>query len=97
MSWRTQWTDDHGEDGLRADKFTVIQNSTGETITGTGELVFVLRPDSDQSAWYALEHYAKMVWRRSPLLSSQLLTRLDAIRRRNVKARIDARDHDVTP
>lgn len=94
MTYRDQWTDDHGEDGLR-DKFTVVQNSSGETITGTDELVIVLRPESDQSAWYALQEYGKMVRRRSPLLSAQLLDRLYDIRRRNVKARIDARD--VTP
>lgn len=82
MTYRRTWTRDHGEDGLRL-KFTVIHNSTGETITGTEELVIVLRPESDKAAYLALRLYAMVVWRRAPKLSDELRERLAAIAKRN--------------
>lgn len=88
-AWRTEWTNEHGEDGLRQ-KFTVIQNSTGETITGTEELVFVMRPESDKSAWRCLRDYALMVRRRAPKLSDDLIDRLKEIEKRNT-SRMDGR------
>lgn len=87
--WRTQWSNEHGEDGLRQ-KFTVIQNSTGQEITGTDELVIVLRPESDKSAWRCLRDYALMVRRRSPQLSNDLIDRLKEIEQRNHRPRVDA-------
>lgn len=87
--WRTRWSNEHGEDGLRQ-KFTVIQNSTGQEITGTDELVIVLRPEGDKSAWRCLRDYALMVRRRSPQLSNDLIDRLKEIEQRNHQPRVDA-------
>lgn len=89
--WRTQWSEDHGEDGLR-DKFTVVHNNSGETISGTDELVVVLRPESDRSACEALKVYALIASRRAPKFAEELHRRLREIEKRNRRARIDAYD-----
>lgn len=101
---RTQWSDEHGDDGLR-DKFSVYKTAdathdiyvdTSTTLdvfdsdgrVGTSaprspsdEFVFVLRPESDEAAWLALQEYAARVTKRSPLLAHQLREQLVRIYR----------------
>lgn len=93
-SWRTKWSNEHDDEGLGGlqEKFAVRETSSGEEITGTDELVFVLRPESDRAAHEALKIYALVARRRAPKLALELLDRLQVIEKRNRRARIDARD-----
>lgn len=99
-----QWSDNHGPDEFY-DKFRVYRVSTGEEISRTDEFVFVLRPESDEAAWFALQTYAHAAAHRSPELAAAINDRLRAIyvrqgtprldRREGMPARI--RDRDDTP
>ena len=92
MSYRDQWTDEHGADGLRA-KFVVYKRSdrvtngpcladvfhAEERIGEDGEFIFVLRPESDHEAWVALGVYAHQVEGRAPQLAHDIRTHLERI------------------
>lgn len=88
-----KWTDEHGEDGLR-DKFAVYKSadvtSSGRAnydayhqaarVGADGEFVFVLRPETDWAAFYALTPYAAEVRERAPQLAYDIdihLLRID--------------------
>lgn len=58
------------------ERFTVIDNETGEAISGRGELVVVLRPEHDRAALQALQLYTAVARRRSPRLASEMAARL---------------------
>jgi len=95
VSYRDQWIDEHGADGLRA-KFAVYKtadriqwDALGESyrdefasskrIGEDGEFVFVLRPESDHGAWVALGVYAHQVEARSPQLAAGIRAQLQRI------------------
>lgn len=89
---RTRWTNDRGADGLR-DKFHVYSAadampwhqgeftgySTDRRLGATGEFVFVLRPESDEAAYWALREYAIGMKHRSPRLAKDIHAQLDRI------------------
>lgn len=61
------------------DKYTVIENSTGETV----ENCFVLRPFNDPAARVALRHYAQYIRASNPKLADDITRWLDAGYSRN--------------
>ncbi len=91
---RTQWSEDHGADGLRG-KFSVYKTANGcqapdsnvvsydarERIGADDEFIFVLRPESDEAAWQALNLYAQVAQRRAPKLAYDIRTQLTRIYR----------------
>lgn len=86
------WTNEHGNDGLRR-KFDVYKPRTDVAPPGTGysmypqnerlgadgEFVFVLRPEVDREAWYALHQYAHFVAERAPQLAADIREQLHRI------------------
>jgi hypothetical protein len=89
------WTDDHGEDGLRR-KFDVYKPRDGRVsmthplcriyaadhrIGADGEFIFVLRPETDEEAWWALQHYANWlgIAERDPQLAADIRRELRRI------------------
>ncbi len=92
MSFRDQWTDEHGVDGLhgkfavykralRADRgYGVDAFTSADRIGEDGEFVFVLRPHSDQAAYEALLQYAYRVASRAPQLAEDIRAQLAQVR-----------------
>jgi hypothetical protein len=80
---------EHGPDKLY-DKFRVFRTKTGEELTGRGEFMFVLRPETnDRAAWEALRLYARLVERSYPQLSEQIVAELTRIHHEVGEALID--------
>lgn len=93
------WTDDHGEPGLRRkfDVYklrngfrplpTSMPTTTGyldsTRLGADGEFVFVLRPETDAVAVYALDAYADGVHPRGPQLALDIKRELARIREAN--------------
>lgn len=57
------------------DKYTVINNKTGKEVEGC----FVLRPNKDSHAFWAVFEYASRCKEENPILSEQLFRWLDRI------------------
>ncbi len=90
-----QWTDNHGEDGLRAkfavykpkDRLMALLNPAADIhsylgaheIGADGEFVFVMRPETDEAAYYALLQYADACEYRAPKLAADIRSRLRSI------------------
>lgn len=94
------WTDDHGEDGLRR-KFDVYKPRDGRCYTrgsgrtsypddkrigADGEFIFVLRPETDEAAFFAMSEYAHEVEHRAPQLAKDIWVELRRIRGENQDA-----------
>lgn len=63
---------------------TYVSYPSADRIGANGEFVFVLRPETDDEAWRALDMYANEVHRRAPRLALDIRERLAAIKRTNV-------------
>lgn len=67
---------EHGPDELY-DKFKVYRAKTGKELTGRGEFIFVLRPETnDDAAVAALHEYARVCKDTYPSLSTAIERRL---------------------
>lgn len=70
---------EHGPDKLY-DKFRVFRAKTGEELTGRGEFMFVLRPETnDQAAVQALMAYARACEHSYPQLAQDIMAELRRI------------------
>lgn len=70
---------EHGPDKLY-DKFRVFRTKTGEELTGRGEFIFVLRPETnDRAATEALMAYARACETNYPQLAKDIIDQLTRI------------------